>query len=298
MIRFSVVIPAYNYGSVVERAVRSACEQSGEDFEVLAINDGSTDDTAEVLDRLADCLPPLRVIHQQNAGLAAVRNRGVSEARGDYLIFLDADDEFEPAALSVFRAGADAHPDAGLLIAPSIAVFDDGRKVTSEPVRVASDPQKRFLDYLYKRLSISNGAVAMHRRVFDLVSYNPALRQTEDIPVFAHCLANFEAVGLAVPTTRIYKHAGSMRHNADTALQVGLSLVDDVFDVARLPDEFQRYKQQYRARRALSVFRICRRAGRYAEARDYFRMAWRADWVACVRKPEYLFKYLCCVLKG
>lgn len=298
MIRFSIVIPAYNYGAVVERAVRSACEQSGDDFEVIAINDGSTDDTPQVLDRIAQQFPVLKVIHQGNAGLAAVRNRGVKEASGDYLIFLDADDAFESNALAVFRAGAEAHPDAGLLIAPTVSVFDDGRAVVGDPVRVAEAPEQRFLDYLYKRLSISNGAVVMHRRVFGLVSYNPALRQTEDIPVFAQCLANFDAVGLTEPTTRIYKHAGSMRHNADTALAVGLSLVEEVFDPERLPTEFQQHRAHYRARRALSVFRICKRAGRYAEACDYFKRAWQADWRACLRKPEYLLKYLSCTFKA
>ncbi|MBB3047315.1 glycosyltransferase involved in cell wall biosynthesis [Litorivivens lipolytica] len=298
VIRFSIVIPAYNYGAVVERAVRSACEQAGDDFEVIVIDDGSTDDTPQVLDRITQDFLTLKVIHQDNAGLAAVRNRGVKEARGDYLIFLDADDAFEANALAVFRAGAESHPDAGLLIAPTVSVFDDGRMVSGGSVHVAEVPQQRFLDYLYKRLSISNGAVAMHRRVFGLVSYNPALRQTEDIPVFAQCLANFEAVGLSEPTTRIYKHAGSMRHNADTALAVGLSLVDEVFNPERLPSEFQQYRAHYRARRALSVFRICKRAERYPEACDYFKLAWQADWKACLRKPEYLLKYLSCKIKA
>lgn len=296
--RFSVVIPAYNYGAVLARAVESACTQPGDDYEVLVIDDGSTDNTPEVLAELSRRFPALRAISQENAGLAAVRNRGVELAQGEYLIFLDADDEFLSDALACFRAAADQYPDAGLLIAPTVSVFPDGREERGRMADIASDAERRFLAYLYKRLSISNGAVAMKRSVFALVSYNPALRQTEDIPVFAQCLANFDAVALQHPTTRIYKHAGSMRHNADTALTVGLLLVDEVFDRAKLPAAFIRHKPTYRARRALSVFRICKRAGRYKEAVEYFRLAFAADWRACVRKPEYVAKYLQCLIKA
>ena len=81
---FSIVIPAYNYAHVIERALASAVAQEYAPFEVIVINDGSTDDTPAVLAALADRLPgPFRVIDQANAGLAAVRNRGLQESRHD-----------------------------------------------------------------------------------------------------------------------------------------------------------------------------------------------------------------------
>ncbi len=297
--RFSVVIPAYNYGHVVARAVDSACSQPGDDYEVLVIDDGSTDNTPEVLAGLTEKYANLRVIRQTNAGLAAVRNRGVAESQGDYLIFLDADDAFESEALTVFRAAVNEYPEAGLLIAPTISVFPDGREQRGKAPVVAAEGEQRFLDFLYKRLSIANGAVAMHRKVFEWARYNPALRQTEDIPVFAHCLARVDAVGLSQPTTRIFKHEGSMRHDVETALRLGMTLVDEVFDPARLPAAMMVHRDGYAARRALSVFRLCYRARRYRDAKAYFQRAFHLDWRAtCLRKPKYVAKYLNCLLRG
>jgi glycosyltransferase involved in cell wall biosynthesis len=108
-VTFSVVIPCYNYAHVVERAIESVFAQGEDGFDVTAINDGSTDTSGEVLERCARARGTrLRVIHQENRGLSAVRNRGTSETCGDYLIFLDADDELMPDALAHFRSAIDA----------------------------------------------------------------------------------------------------------------------------------------------------------------------------------------------
>lgn len=295
-VQFSIVIPAYNYGHLLARAVSSACTQPGDDYEVLVIDDGSTDNTPEVLAELQSRYPVLRVVRQKNSGLAAVRNRGVDESQGDYLLFLDADDELEPAALDVFRRAAKANADAGLLIAPTISVFEDGRVDAGRKPQVAADAETRFLDFLYKRLPLSNGAVAMQRKVFSLIRYNPELRQTEDIPVFAHCLANFKAAAADAPTTRIYKHSGSMRHDVETALKLGMSLVDQVFDESKLPAGLMRHRARYQARRALSVFRLAYRAGNYKAASGYFRLAYRANKREALRQPKYLLRYIRCLI--
>ena len=113
---FSIVIPAYNYAPVIERALVSALRQDYTPFEVVVINDGSTDDTEAVLADLAARRPePFRVVHQDNAGLAAVRNRGLREARHDWLLFLDADDELSCARLYVSWSAAELAPSNALL---------------------------------------------------------------------------------------------------------------------------------------------------------------------------------------
>lgn len=295
-IQFSIVIPAYNYGHLLARAVESACVQSGSDFEVLVIDDGSTDDTPAIVGNLQARFSVLRSIRQENVGLAAVRNRGVAESAGTYLLFLDADDELEPLALDIFRRAIASHPEAGMLIAPTISVFDDGRVDAGRQPKVSADPEARFLDFLYKRLPISNGAVAMHRRLFTLIRYNPELRQTEDIPVFAHCLANFEAFAVDAPTTRIYKHRGSMRHDIEAALKLGMSLVDEVFDEGRLPAGLMRHRARYQSRRALSVFRLSYRAKNYVAAVEYFKVAFAADQRDVLRQPKVVLRYLRCLI--
>ncbi len=90
----SVIVPLYNKGRSIERTVRSILAQTYQDFELLIIDDGSTDDGPEIIRTIVD--PRIRLIQQSNAGPGAARNRGVAEALGDFVAFLDGDDEWLP----------------------------------------------------------------------------------------------------------------------------------------------------------------------------------------------------------
>jgi glycosyltransferase involved in cell wall biosynthesis len=93
--RFSVVIPAYNVQRYVARCLRSVLRQSYRPSEVLVYDDGSTDRTAAIVERFARTHPELRLIRQANSGQGAIRNRGIAEATGDHVLFVDSDDELD-----------------------------------------------------------------------------------------------------------------------------------------------------------------------------------------------------------
>lgn len=95
----TVVVPAYNAGRFVEEAVRSALRQTYADLEVVVVDDGSTDDTAERVRALCAADPRVRLLQQENGGVAAARNRGIAAARGALIAPLDADDVWYPAKL-------------------------------------------------------------------------------------------------------------------------------------------------------------------------------------------------------
>lgn len=97
---FSVVIPAYNAEAYLADAVASVLAQTCGDWECLVVDDGSTDGTGALADRLASGDARLRVIHQPNAGLGGARNAGVSESRGKWILYLDADDVYHPQTLA------------------------------------------------------------------------------------------------------------------------------------------------------------------------------------------------------
>ena len=97
----SVIIPAYNAASEIERAILSVCHPEPDfPYEILVVDDGSRDETFSVLENLQMRVPALRVIRQENAGPAAARNRGMREAKGEYLLFLDSDDAFAEGGFS------------------------------------------------------------------------------------------------------------------------------------------------------------------------------------------------------
>ena len=98
--RVSVVMPCYQSGETVERSVRSVQAQTMADWELIAVDDGSTDDTLARLRALQKDEPRMRVVHQSNAGVSAARNAGIDAARGEWLFFLDADDRLTPDALA------------------------------------------------------------------------------------------------------------------------------------------------------------------------------------------------------
>lgn len=105
--KFTIVIPCYNCIRTLETTVESVRRAGLPDYELLLIDDGSTDGTDALCDALCAKYPEFRCIHQPNAGVSAARNRGIDEARGDYLWFADADDTVDPDSLT-YAAGITA----------------------------------------------------------------------------------------------------------------------------------------------------------------------------------------------
>ncbi len=107
----SVVIPLFNKRPYIERALKSVLTQTMQDFEVIVVDDGSTDCGADFVHRFADSR--IRLLSQENAGVSAARNRGIAESRSDLVAFLDADDEWTPLFLETVVGLASRFPDSG-----------------------------------------------------------------------------------------------------------------------------------------------------------------------------------------
>ena len=99
--RFSVVIPVYNRPNLVRATLRSVFQQEYDNYEIIVVDDGSTDETISVLNALGD---RIRLLQQQNRGPGAARNRGIRASRGDYVAFLDSDDLWFPWTLNVYES--------------------------------------------------------------------------------------------------------------------------------------------------------------------------------------------------
>ncbi len=114
IIRFSVIMPLYNKAPYVEKAIRSVLEQTYPHYELIVINDGSTDNSAEIAEKLLEGVTNATFINQTNSGVAATRNNGVVIAKGEYICFLDADDWWKPTYLEQMAKLIRDYPDAGL----------------------------------------------------------------------------------------------------------------------------------------------------------------------------------------
>lgn len=114
--KISVIIPCYNYGRFIAETVESVLKQTFRDFEIIIVNDGSTDKkTGEVLDKLKETYPEIKIIHQANGGPANARNNGIRISKGEYFLPLDADDTIEPTMLEKCYEEMSKNPKLGMI---------------------------------------------------------------------------------------------------------------------------------------------------------------------------------------
>jgi glycosyltransferase involved in cell wall biosynthesis len=120
----SVIITSYNYARFVDEAIQSVLDQTYQDFEVIVVDDGSTDDTRSVLDRFGD---RITCIYQANQGKSIALNRGIAVSRGRYLAFLDSDDCWLPHSLQARLAAFEDDPELGVVYGRTLVIDETGR---------------------------------------------------------------------------------------------------------------------------------------------------------------------------
>lgn len=125
--RVSVVIPAFQCQSRITQTITRLEQQTFADFEIIVVNDGSTDETSAMVRHLTNVNPRIRLIEQTNQGIAAARNRGIEAARGDVFAFLDDDDLWLPRKIELQLARLEAVPQAAVVSCFSALVDSDGR---------------------------------------------------------------------------------------------------------------------------------------------------------------------------
>lgn len=123
----SVVIPLYNKRDKIERTIRSVFNQTFQDFEIIIIDDGSTDGSAEIVKNLDD--KRIHLIHQTNSGVSVARNRGISEAHGELIALLDGDDEWKPEYLETQYDLSNRYPECRVF-AVNYETCDSNGKIT------------------------------------------------------------------------------------------------------------------------------------------------------------------------
>jgi glycosyltransferase involved in cell wall biosynthesis len=241
----SVVIPAYNEADTVPDAIRSALAQSVTDLEVIVIDDGSEDDTAEAARSIAD--PRITVLTQHNQGVCVARNAGIAAARGTYVAFLDADDIWLPRKLERQLDYLDHHPDVTAVQAGVMFVDGDRNVLHVEPCRTSADPLMDTL--MFKNLPAFPTTVMIRRDKLEQIGgFDTSLVILEDwnmaIEASRHCrLASIEE-----PLALYRVHPGNRSRDLSIHVEPGFIVLDRLFGDPSLPERVLARKRQIYAR--------------------------------------------------
>jgi glycosyltransferase involved in cell wall biosynthesis len=224
--RVSVIIPTYNSAALVVEAVESALAQTDAPLEVIVVDDGSTDDTAE---RLRPYLSRIIYVRQKNARVAAARNTGLDHATGEVIAFLDADDAWHPAKLRRQLAVLSQRPEIGLL-ATRLTAWPGQFTPASELAagRVDDIPLSAML--LSNRLATSS--IIVRRSVLDRAGrFDTELFGPEDYDLWLRVARLSQVAMLDEPLTGYRDCAGSLSKQAET-MHRGLMRIHAKLDAA------------------------------------------------------------------
>ena len=197
----SVIIPTHNRASALRRAVQSVLGQAFSDYEVIVVDDGSTDDTSDVI---AGFGPRVQYVRQESKGPSAARNLGIRRSTGRYVAFLDDDDEFLPGKLEVQAAFMEDAPDFGMTYSAVEAVDESGRVVPDYyPTSLSG--------WIYRDIvfgcSIATPTVMIRREVLsDVGPFDEKMRIGEDMDLWRRVSRRYPIGLIRQPLSRIYIH--------------------------------------------------------------------------------------------
>ena len=172
---FSVVIPLYNKEKYIQRAIKSVLAQTVQDFELIIVDDGSTDGSYEAANKIKD--PRIRIIRQENRGVSAARNRGVSEAKYNWVAFLDADDEWLPEFLNAICKLQEDFPNEKGFTTSYFQKWENRRIDPTLDSRFYSKGYRGkinfFRDWDYGEAVISSSSVVLHKEAIKSIGGFP-----------------------------------------------------------------------------------------------------------------------------
>lgn len=248
--RFSVIIPAYNAAATLPRAIESVLGQTWPAHEILIVDDGSSDATADIARHYGDSV---KLIQQPNRGVSVARNAGAAAAQGDWLAFLDADDWYEPDRLRLhaewitedstldFLTGDYEYRDSdGQLLGTSMAQHASGRALLAKAagrLRVTMETADEIAGYVADHFGDTHTLSVPRARFVELGGYPLGFKVCEDVHFLARLVATSRRVGVVCASLGVYLiHPGSATRRDPVAAQ--RENVRTLTDLRRLAQNF------------------------------------------------------------
>ncbi|MEL6438410.1 MAG: glycosyltransferase family A protein [Cyanobacteria bacterium J06621_8] len=243
MVKVSVIIPAYNGDRYLGAAIESIREQTYQDYEIIVIDDGSTDNTAQIVQQYGDSV---QYLTQPNQGVAASRNRGLATAQGEYIAFLDQDDVFLPLKLGLQVALLEQEPSLGMV--------NSGWQITDQQgqIQAAVEPWKKIPNLTAADIIIWKpiflGAMLFRRSWLDKIAgFNTTLEQTPDVDlVMRLAMKGCPAAWVEQTTVQYRQHQANASKNTLLQTQELNQITSSFFAQSNLAPELKALESESR----------------------------------------------------
>ncbi|UCS91998.1 glycosyltransferase family 2 protein [Echinicola marina] len=242
---FSVIIPLYNKAPYICRAIESVLQQSYRDFEIIVVNDGSSDGGEQLVEERYGSKVVL--IHQANQGVSVARNNGISQAKGEYIAFLDADDLWHPMYLTVIKDGITRFPQAGVW-GSSYSFYQKELSFSGEEFHLI----QRYFDKAIVNTLFFTSAMVISKRFFDEnIGFKEYLKRGEDLDVLFRAVLTFGSPAFCKARLVCYEQ-GDVKSATNVQFDISSSLLCEIGRNGYLrsssiesKDDFNQFKIKY-----------------------------------------------------
>jgi glycosyltransferase involved in cell wall biosynthesis len=228
MVKVSILMPAYNEEKYISEAINSVINQTFKDWELIIINDASTDKTKEIVEKFIKKDKRIKLINNKtNKFQSAAREKGKKQAKGKYIAFLDADDKYLKNKLEKQINFLEKHPDIDLVYTNMLRVFKNGEKSLIQGIKFEEDPRKlllkamkrkdlgkikahKLINFKKRKRLIPSASVILKRSVFNKVQYDKKLKVSEDYDLWYQIIGKgFKLAKIPIVTYLYRIHEGN-----------------------------------------------------------------------------------------
>lgn len=203
--KVSVIIPTYNRAKFIEAAIQSVLDQTYQDFEIILVDDGSTDETAEIIKSFPT--DKLKYIYQENCGRSNARNHALRLAKGRYIAFLDSDDLYLPGKLELQVGYMEEHPEVDMIYTSAYCMDENGNSINHHYDAKVSGWIYKYIAF-FVPVTITLPTVMARREVFDKVGgFDEKMERFEDTDMWRRISKCFFFGAIAEPTCKLRTHS-------------------------------------------------------------------------------------------
>jgi glycosyltransferase involved in cell wall biosynthesis len=298
----SVIIPLYNKGPYIPRAINSVLTQTVQDFEIIVVDDRSSDGGPAIVKNYTDSR--ISLIEQEHRGVSYTRNHGVYLATSDFIAFLDADDEWLPNHLEILSRLKRKFPEAGIFASASKRCLKSGKLINTEYNAIPSSPFEGLLPNYFESVALGTDPVSMStagitkKMFFETGGFLEGESMGEDIDFLAKIALKYPIVFSSDIGAIIHEEASNRAMDSyysskeEPFIKNGKKAIAD----GKVPQRMLPYFKEYIARKEIDTAIRCISTGDYPTARKilartdthYFRLK-KLKWNIISRVPKQIF---------